>query len=80
MFRDRGVGQQTGCGGNIELVLQTARGTSPIKIEIDPSEISPAMRKQIVQRARRWLDTIDPPLRLVSGEIAPDQSPPPRPR
>lgn len=77
---DRGVQQVPMAGGSVQLNLTTADGRVPITIIIDPATVSPALRAQVISRAHRWLDVLDPPLRLVAG--APPRpgavAPPPR--
>lgn len=68
MFHDRGVYQVPHCGGQVQFNLQTSRQRVPITVLIDPSDVSPEMRQQILDRLERWLDKLDPPLRLVAGE------------
>jgi len=67
MLKDRGVHQVGVAGGLIQLNVTTSEGITPITLFLDPDRTSPEMRRQIVARATRWLDAMDPPLRLVSG-------------
>lgn len=76
---ERGVQQVPMAGGNVQLNLTTTDGRVPITIVIDPAAVSPALRAQVISRAHRWLDVLDPPLRLVSG-AQPPRAPAPPPR
>ncbi len=71
---DRGVQQVPVAGGLVQVNLTRANGKVPVTLFIDPDDVSPEIRAEIIGRARRWLDRLDPPLRLVSGAAPP---PPP---
>lgn len=75
----RGVHQVPIAGGQIVVNLTKANGKIPISLVIDPDDVPPEFRAQILARARRWLDRLDPALRLVSG-AEPPAAPPPAPR
>jgi len=74
----RGVQQVPIAGGQIVVNLTKADGRIPISLVIDPNDVPPEFRAQILARARRWLDRLDPPLRLVSGQPQPAPAPPAR--
>lgn len=64
----RGVHQVPMAGGQIVVNLTKADGRIPISLVIDPDDVPPEFRAQILARARRWLDRLDPSLRLVAGD------------
>ena len=66
----RGVQQVPMAGGSIVVNLTRSNGKIPISLVIDPDDVSPEFRAQILERARRWLDRLDPALKLV-GDAAP---------
>lgn len=70
MFGDRGVRQSDAVCGGARLTARTAEGKVAMEITLDPSLFSEPMRLYLAERMQRWLDRIDPTLRLVS-----DQSP-----
>lgn len=70
---ERGVQQVPAAGGLVQLNVTTRDGKVPVTLIIDPADVSPAFRAQMIARAHRWLDRLDPPLQLVSGV----QPPPP---
>jgi hypothetical protein len=76
---ERGVQQVPIVGGKLAINLTTASGRVPVTLLIDPDDVPPEFRAQILARARRWLDRLDPPLRLVAGQ-QPHAAPPPAPR
>ena len=82
MKGNRGVHQVPVAGDLVQVNLMTSGGRVPVTFLIDPSEVSPAVRRQMIDRAQRWLDRIDPPLRLVAGSRpaspVPAQPPPRR--
>jgi hypothetical protein len=61
----RGVVVTRGCGGNSEIHINTSRGTTPVVLTVDLSEVSAEQCLAWVVEAERWLESFDPPLRLV---------------
>lgn len=67
MFRDRGSFQVDDVGENPTVVFKTLRGVVAFKVTFNVDVFSPEMQLAAVKDLeRRWLNRIDPPLRLVS--------------
>lgn len=71
MFRQRGVVQIPGVGEHPLHVAKTAEGVVAFEFRVNASVVSPEMERQMIARLHRWLDRIDPPLRVVQGGAAP---------
>lgn len=67
MFRERGVVQVPAMGEHPLHIARTKDGVVVFELRINASLVSPEMEEQIVERLRRWLDRVDPPLRVVQG-------------
>lgn len=67
----RGVHQVPMAGGAIVVNLTRSNGKIPISLVIDPDDVSPEFRAQILERSRRWLDRLDPVLKLVGEPSRP---------
>jgi len=72
---ERGVQQVPMAGGIVQINAMTSAGTVPVTLLIDPDSVSPELRAQMIARVHRWLDRLDPPLRLVSGAARPAPAP-----
>ncbi len=78
MRNERGVHQVPMAGGLIQVNLTTTAGAVPVTFLIDPSAVSPELRRQMLERAHRWLDRLDPPLRLMADAAPPARLQPTR--
>lgn len=64
----RGVVQVPEIGGAVTLLARTTGGRIVVKVTLDAAAFGAADRDYVMRRMHRWLDKIDPPLRLVSGD------------
>lgn len=68
----RGVVQVPDIGGSVSILARTRDGRIVLKLTLDAAAFGAADRAQILRRVNRWLDTVDPPLRLVPGADRPE--------
>lgn len=71
MAGQRGVVQVPAVGEHPLHVARTRDGVIAFELRVNASVVSPQAERQMIARLHRWLDQVDPPLRLVQGGAAP---------
>lgn len=67
MFRDRGVFEIPAVGMSRRYQARTAKGHIAFELTVSLSSVSPEAEGMLVERMKKWLDQIDPQLRVLPG-------------